>query len=63
MTMKLPNFQAVAQGLRKAGPYLLIELLLPGGTLVALLLWLSQHKWAEAPQGPPFTAAAVVQAR
>jgi hypothetical protein len=27
---------------RSAGPYLLIELLLPGGTLIALLLWLSQ---------------------
>jgi hypothetical protein len=28
--------------LRNLGPYLLIELLLPGGTLIALLLWLSQ---------------------
>jgi hypothetical protein len=28
--------------LRRAGPYLLIELFLPGGTLLALLLWLSQ---------------------
>ena len=28
--------------LRSLGPYLLIELLLPGGTLLALLLWLSQ---------------------
>ena len=28
--------------LRKIGPYLLMELLLPGGTLIALLLWLSQ---------------------
>ena len=26
---------------RKAGPYLLLELLLPGGTLLAVLLWLS----------------------
>ena len=29
--------------LRAVGPYLLIELLLPGGTLFALLLWLSQR--------------------
>ena len=29
--------------LRAAGPYLLIELVLPGGTLVAFLLWLSQR--------------------
>ena len=27
---------------RSLGPYVLIELLLPGGTLLALLLWLSQ---------------------
>jgi hypothetical protein len=27
---------------RKLGPYLLMELLLPGGTLIALILWLSQ---------------------
>ena len=29
--------------LRAVGPYLLIELLLPGGTLFAFLLWLSQR--------------------
>ena len=29
--------------LRNFGPYLAIELLLPGGTLVALLLWLSRR--------------------
>jgi hypothetical protein len=29
--------------LRDCGPYVLIELLLPGGTLVALLLWLSRR--------------------
>ena len=28
---------------RKAGPYLLVELLLPGGTLIALLLWFSSN--------------------
>ena len=28
---------------RKAGPYLLVELLLPGGTLIALLLWFSAN--------------------
>lgn len=27
--------------LKGAGPYLLLEMLLPGGTLLALLLWLS----------------------
>ncbi|HEU4351817.1 MAG TPA: hypothetical protein VFR66_08050 [Burkholderiales bacterium] len=31
------------QGARTLSPYLLVELLLPGGTLIALLLWLFQH--------------------
>ena len=30
-------------GMREFGPYLLIELLLPGGTLVAFVLWLMQR--------------------
>ncbi|MEN3355922.1 MAG: hypothetical protein V7640_4080 [Betaproteobacteria bacterium] len=40
--MDAPNFKLFLPTLRSAGPYLLIELLLPGGTLLALLLWLSQ---------------------
>jgi hypothetical protein len=34
--------------LRTLGPYLLVELILPGGSLVALLLWLYNHKPARA---------------
>jgi hypothetical protein len=34
----------VARCLHGLGPYLLIELLLPGGTLVALLVYFCQHK-------------------
>lgn len=30
--------------LRGLGPYVLIEILLPGGTLIALLLYVYQHK-------------------
>jgi len=29
--------------LRSVGPYVAIEILLPGGTLIALLLWLSKR--------------------
>jgi hypothetical protein len=40
--MNAPNFKSFLPKLRSVGPYLLIELLLPGGTLLAVLLWLSQ---------------------
>jgi hypothetical protein len=33
--------KGVLRALRKAGPYAVVELLLPGGTLLALFLWLS----------------------
>lgn len=32
------------EGARTLSPYLLVEVLLPGGTLIALLLWLFQHR-------------------
>jgi hypothetical protein len=35
------------QGARKLSPYLMVEVLLPGGTLIALLLWLYQHYFRE----------------
>jgi hypothetical protein len=31
-------------GARSASPYLLVELLLPGGTLIALLMWFWRHR-------------------
>ena len=52
----------LVRNLRGAGPYLLIELLLPGGTLLALLLWLTSGAgrgyFAVAPE-PVFSAAAI----
>jgi hypothetical protein len=39
--MKAVSWRGVLETLRRTGPYLLVELLLPGGTLLALLLWLS----------------------
>jgi len=36
--------QRLLSGARSASPYLLVELLLPGGTLIALLLWLLRRK-------------------
>jgi hypothetical protein len=34
----------ILDGARSASPYLLAELLLPGGTLIALLMWLYRHR-------------------
>ena len=39
--MKAMSWGSVLGTLRRTGPYMLVELLLPGGTLLALLLWLS----------------------
>lgn len=33
----------LARSARSIGPYMLVEMLLPGGTLIALLLWLFHH--------------------
>ena len=44
------KLQALAWLLRKAGPYVAIEILLPGGTLIALLLYLYRRRHA-APDG------------
>jgi hypothetical protein len=41
--MNAPNLKTVLQSMRSLGPYVLVELLLPGGTLIAGLLWLTQH--------------------
>lgn len=45
---------ALIQVVRNAGPYLAIELLLPGGSVIALLMWLSRHRLKGAePLGMP----------
>ena len=42
-TMNAGRILKSLPGLKACGPYILLELLLPGGTLFALLLWLSQR--------------------
>jgi len=34
----------ILQNARSLSPYLLIEVLLPGGTLIALALWFFRHR-------------------
>lgn len=36
---------ALIQIARNASPYLAVELLLPGGSVIALLLWLFRHRF------------------
>jgi hypothetical protein len=51
----IPSAQtAGVKKIRKYSPYLLVELLLPGGTVIALLLWLFRRKFdahAQVEQG------------
>ena len=42
------SLKLVTSAVRALGPYLLVEILLPGGTLLAFLLWLYQQRRGEA---------------
>jgi hypothetical protein len=43
--------KTLLHGVRDLGPYLLVELLLPGGSLIALLMWLfRRHSRKANPQ-------------
>jgi hypothetical protein len=46
--------------LRSIGPYAAIEILLPGGTIIALLLWLSRQGAFRTSVGPDRQAVAIV---
>ena len=43
MTILESSLKTIASVFRKAGPYLLLELLMPGGTILALILFLCQR--------------------
>jgi hypothetical protein len=43
-TIAVRSFRALGYLVQKAGPYLLLEILLPGGTFFALLLFLYQRR-------------------
>jgi len=38
--------ESILRQLRSLGPYLAVELFLPGGSIVALLLWTYRHRTA-----------------
>jgi hypothetical protein len=43
----------IVSQLRALGPYLAIELVLPGGSIVALLLWAYRHRLAARQAATP----------
>jgi hypothetical protein len=47
-TAAVRNFRFFGMLVQKAGPYLLLELLLPGGTLLALLLYVYRRRGTAA---------------
>ena len=47
--------------LRSVGPYAAVEILLPGGTLIALLLWLSRHGAFTTIAGRDLQSVAIVR--
>jgi hypothetical protein len=42
--MKLDNVNSLLRLMAQAGPYLAIELVLPGGSVIALLTWLYRRR-------------------
>jgi len=61
-TTLTPTSKAFLIVLQKAGPYFLLELLMPGGTLLALLLYVYQNRASlqSAPAPVRFIGEAVV---
>lgn len=39
-----PGIARIIAGIRRVGPYLAVELILPGGSLIALTLWLLKNR-------------------
>jgi hypothetical protein len=57
-TNLVTTFKAFVILLRNAGPYVLIEMVLPGGTMIALLLYLYQNRESFRKAGGPMRAVA-----
>jgi hypothetical protein len=49
MDVIIRGLQSLRRFGQKAGPYLMLEILMPGGTLLALLLFLYQRRLLERP--------------
>jgi hypothetical protein len=59
MQIVLMGLEILRRAGRKLGPYLLLEILMPGGTLLALLLFLYRRHRLPAGTNAPRTASAL----
>jgi hypothetical protein len=57
MQIMLMGLEILHRAGRKLGPYLLLEILMPGGTILALLLFLYRRNRLPAGTNPPRTAS------
>ena len=57
MEMLIVGLEILRRSLTRIGPYLLVEIVLPGGTLFALLLYLYQRWNSSIKRDAPFTEA------
>jgi hypothetical protein len=57
MQIVLIGLEILHRAGRKLGPYLLLEILMPGGTLLALLLFLYRRNRLDAGTNAPRTAS------
>src|SRR5262245_50496617 len=55
------NLKTIAQLFQKAGPYLLMEILLPGGTLIALMVFLYRRGYWRVGFGYVLTVSTAVE--
>ncbi len=61
-TTVMRSVKIIASLVQKVGPYLLLEILLPGGTLFALLLFVYQRRQAQGGADTQRPAAIIAQA-
>lgn len=61
MELAIRIFDALRQWGRKLGPYVLLELVMPGGTLFALLLFLYQNRKTSLAAFVPRPPAAITR--
>jgi hypothetical protein len=50
--LPVDSMRRLGHSVREIGPYAALALLLPGGTLIAGLIWMARHRSSLAPHAP-----------